>query len=78
MFKELVGPGYGKPKWVEDAEGRVVEGRVRGPNGYLLTAHTTLLIARRIVNGDAKPGFQTPSMAYGADLILEVPGVVRD
>jgi len=44
----------------------------------LLTAHTALLIAKRILNGDLKPGFQTPSMAYGADLILEVPGVVRD
>jgi short subunit dehydrogenase-like uncharacterized protein len=63
---------------VEDAEGRFVEGRVRGPNGYLLTAHTALLIAKRILAGEVKPGFQTPSMAYGADLILEVPGVVRD
>jgi short subunit dehydrogenase-like uncharacterized protein len=63
---------------VEDAEGRFVEGRVLGPNGYLLTAHTALLIVQRILAGNFKPGFQTPSMAYGADLILEVPGVVRD
>jgi short subunit dehydrogenase-like uncharacterized protein len=63
---------------VEDDAGRFVEGRVRGPNGYLLTAHTALLIAKRILAGHVRPGFQTPSMAYGADLILEVPGVVRD
>jgi short subunit dehydrogenase-like uncharacterized protein len=63
---------------VDDADGNFVEGRVRGPNGYLLTAHTALLIAKRILEGNVRPGFQTPSMAYGADLILEVPGVVRD
>lgn len=62
---------------VEDANGNAVEARVRGPNGYLLTAHTALLITKRILSGDFKAGFQTPSLAYGADLILEVPGTVR-
>ena len=63
---------------VEDDAGKFVEGRVRGPNGYMLTAHSALLIAKRILAGNVQPGFRTPSMAYGADLILEVPGVVRD
>jgi short subunit dehydrogenase-like uncharacterized protein len=63
---------------VEDAAGNFVEGRVRGPNGYLLTAHAALLIAKRIITGHVQPGFRTPAMAYGPDLILEVPRVVRD
>lgn len=59
---------------VEDGAGRVVEGRVRGPNGYLLTAHSALIIARRVLSGDSTPGFQTPARRYGSRLILEVPG----
>jgi hypothetical protein len=27
--------------------------------------------------GQATPGFQTPSKAYGADFVLEIPGVER-
>ena len=59
---------------VEDNVGNVVEGRVRGPNGYLLTAHTALNIARRVLNEDFSPGFHTPARLYGSRLILEVPG----
>ncbi len=45
--------------------------------GYTLTAKTSVLIAQKIMSGNYKPGFQTPSMAYGADLILEVSGSKR-
>ncbi len=45
--------------------------------GYSLTAKTSVLIARKILAGKFKPGFQTPSMAYGADLIMEVQGSSR-
>jgi short subunit dehydrogenase-like uncharacterized protein len=62
---------------VTDERGNAVEGRVRGPNGYLLTAHAALLILQRVLNGDVAPGFQTPAGLYGADLILEVPGTTR-
>jgi short subunit dehydrogenase-like uncharacterized protein len=61
----------------EDDRGRSVEGRIRGPNGYLLTAHTALLILKRVLNGDLAPGFQTPALRYGADLILQVAGTSR-
>ncbi|HEX6559554.1 MAG TPA: saccharopine dehydrogenase NADP-binding domain-containing protein [Longimicrobiales bacterium] len=57
--------------------GDFVDARLTGPNGYLLTAHSALLIAQRILRGDFKPGFQTPSLAYGADFVLAVPGVTR-
>ena len=62
---------------VEDADGRSAQARIRGPNGYWLTAHTALLIVQRMLAGDIKPGFNTPSLAYGPDLILKVPGTVR-
>jgi hypothetical protein len=30
-----------------------------------------------VLAGQTSTGFQTPSLAYGADLILEIEGVVR-
>jgi short subunit dehydrogenase-like uncharacterized protein len=62
---------------VEDASGNAEEARVRGPNGYTLTAHSALLILRRVLARDFAPGFQTPALRYGADFILEVPGTTR-
>ncbi|MBA4055119.1 MAG: hypothetical protein C0490_10430 [Marivirga sp.] len=47
------------------------------PNGYTLTAKTSVLIAEKIIQGNFKPGYQTPSMAYGADLILELENTSR-
>jgi len=37
----------------------------------------SLAIAQKICNGEHTPGFQTPSTAYGKDLILELPGAER-
>jgi short subunit dehydrogenase-like uncharacterized protein len=62
---------------VADAAGRTAVSRLRGPEGYTLTALTALAIVAKVLAGQAPPGFQTPSRAYGADLILEIPGVVR-
>jgi short subunit dehydrogenase-like uncharacterized protein len=50
---------------------------LHGPNAYVLTAKTALLIAEKIMAGNLTPGYQTPAMCYGRDLILEVPGVER-
>lgn len=58
---------------VENGNGSV-EARLVTPNGYTLTAKTALLIANKIVKGDFKAGYQTPSSAYCPDLILEVDG----
>lgn len=46
-------------------------------SGYTLTAQTAFLIAEKIIAGNRKTGYQTPSTAYGADLILEIPGTTR-
>jgi short subunit dehydrogenase-like uncharacterized protein len=62
---------------VEDDAGNFAEARLRGPNGYLLTAHTALHILKRVRQGDATPGFQTPARQYGADFILEIAGTSR-
>lgn len=61
----------------EDDAGVAVESRLRTPEGYTLTALTSLLIVRKVLAGEVKPGFQTPSGAYGADLIMEIEGVER-
>ena len=49
--------------------------RMEGPDGYTLTTHSVLIIAKKILQGNSKPGYQTPASVYGEDLILEVPGV---
>ena len=61
-----------------NGKGETVRSRLRTPEGYSLTALTGLAIAKRVAKGDFKPGFQTPSLAYGADLILDFPGVSRE
>jgi short subunit dehydrogenase-like uncharacterized protein len=58
-------------------DGRRAEARLRGPEGYTLTALAAVHLARRALGGDAPPGFQTPSRAYGPDVVLELPGVAR-
>lgn len=52
-----------------DDAGNRIEERMTVPEGYTTTALTALEITRRILAGDLKPGFQTPSMAYGPGLI---------
>jgi short subunit dehydrogenase-like uncharacterized protein len=62
---------------MRDAD-RVVRAKLRTPEGYRCTALTTVEIMKRILNGDYKTGFQTPSLAYGADFILQFDGVERE
>jgi hypothetical protein len=42
-----------------------------------LTVRTALLAVEAVLAGGAKPGFQTPSLAFGKDFVLQVAGVVR-
>ncbi|MEQ9229965.1 MAG: saccharopine dehydrogenase NADP-binding domain-containing protein [Cyclobacteriaceae bacterium] len=48
-----------------------IEKRLVVPNGYTLTADTAVGIAQKVLENNFKSGFQTPSTAYGKDLILE-------
>lgn len=61
-----------------DDEGNKIASRLQGPEGYDFTVLTALKICERIMNGDAQPGFQTPAKAYGAEMVLEIPGVTRE
>jgi short subunit dehydrogenase-like uncharacterized protein len=63
---------------VEDADGRRAVSRLRTPEGYTLTARTSVEAVRRVLAGEAPAGFQTPSRAYGADWILQFDGVERE
>ncbi|MCS6880402.1 MAG: saccharopine dehydrogenase NADP-binding domain-containing protein [Oscillochloridaceae bacterium] len=62
---------------VIDAAGRIAISRLRTPEAYTLTAATAVLIAEKVLAGQAPPGFQTPALAYGPDLIMEIAGVER-
>jgi short subunit dehydrogenase-like uncharacterized protein len=55
---------------------RVVS-RLTCPEGYTLTAMTSLEIVRRTLAGEFQPGFKTPSLAYGADFVTEFDGCLR-
>lgn len=74
--KLLTGKSYlwGKV-WNENGE--QAEARLETVSGYLLTAKTSVLIAEKILNGNFKTGYQTPAMAYGEDLIMEIEGSKR-
>jgi len=62
---------------VTNAAGKTCISTQETPEGYTLTAMTSVAIAQNVLNGNFKAGYQTPSMAYGADFILEMEGCVR-
>lgn len=62
---------------VEDASGRRVVSRLRTPEGYTTTALAALAIVERVLAGEPRPGFQTPSLAFGPDFVLGLEGVTR-
>jgi short subunit dehydrogenase-like uncharacterized protein len=61
----------------DDQSGRAVS-KLRTPEGYTCTSLTTVEIMKRILDSDCKAGFQTPSLAYGADFILQFEHVKRE
>jgi short subunit dehydrogenase-like uncharacterized protein len=63
---------------VEDDAGARRASRLRGPEGYTLTAMSALAAAAHVLAGRHQPGFQTPSRAYGPDFILEIEDVTRE
>lgn len=49
------------------------------PDGYTLTVSTALASVERVLTDSLPPGFTTPALAFGSDLIDSMPGVtVRD
>ncbi len=60
---------------VADADGNEAEATLQTPGGYRLTVLTALESLERVLREEVEPGFQTPSQAFGADFVLEIPGV---
>lgn len=63
---------------VTNARGVGARARLTTSQGYLLTAQTGVEIARRVAAGEFRPGFQTPSLLFGADFILQFQGSARE
>ena len=59
-----------------DAE-RTVVSRLDAPESYALTVQTALAAVAKVLAGGARPGFQTPSLAFGPGFILEIDTVTR-
>lgn len=62
---------------VRNAAGQTYTALLQTPEGYTLTAHSSLIIVKKVMNGELKTGYQTPASVYGENLILEVPGTIR-
>jgi short subunit dehydrogenase-like uncharacterized protein len=63
---------------VVDPTGQRRSARLVTPEAYALTAQTALAAAERVLAGHTRPGFLTPSLAFGADFILAFDGVTRE
>lgn len=62
---------------VRNSAGKEIAALMTTPNGYSLTAQSVLHIIKKVLDGNAPVGFQTPSSAYTYDLVMELPGVTR-
>ncbi len=63
---------------VTDPNGRRAVSKLTTPEGYTCTALTTVEVMKRILNREYETGFQTPSLAYGKDFIMQFDGVKRE
>jgi short subunit dehydrogenase-like uncharacterized protein len=63
---------------VLDPAGQRRVSRLSTPEGYTLTVLSSLAMVEKALAGQATPGFRTPSLAYGPDLVMELPGVTRE
>jgi short subunit dehydrogenase-like uncharacterized protein len=63
---------------VTNAAGKIATVRLSGPEGYTLTTLGTLIIVQKVLAGNFLTGYQTPSGAYGENLVMEIQGVQRE
>ncbi|MEO6252468.1 MAG: saccharopine dehydrogenase NADP-binding domain-containing protein [Ferruginibacter sp.] len=59
---------------VSNGSGKKLNACISCYDGYTLTAHSSLLIAKKILEANFKTGYQTPAGCYGENLVMEVPG----
>ena len=60
-----------------NANGQIVSDHFTCADGYTLTVLSSLIIAKKVLEGNFKTGYQTPAACYGEDLIMEIPGTVK-
>jgi short subunit dehydrogenase-like uncharacterized protein len=60
-----------------DAAGNSVKSYLTTLEGYAFTAESASEIAKRVLEGAAVPGFQTPGGLLGADFVLDIEGSAR-
>lgn len=63
--KERLASRYHAAVEVTDADGTVVHSILDTVNGYTFTAMAAVEASRRVLNGEIKPGFQTPGGLFG-------------
>jgi short subunit dehydrogenase-like uncharacterized protein len=79
-----VPPNRGAAGWAtivaeaEDGCGRCVRSRMHTGDAYWFSALSAVAIVEKILAGELKSGFQTPSSVYGADFALSFDGVRRE
>lgn len=58
-------------------DGRQCRSYLQTKEGYAFTNVSAIEIARRVLAGDYKPGYQTPGGLFGADFVLDIEGSHR-
>ena len=58
---------------VSNAAGEIITAAISCLDGYTLTAHSSLLISQKILEGNYKTGYHTPAGCYGEKLVMELP-----
>lgn len=62
---------------VKNAIGEERIAAIQTSDGYTVTYEACLLITSKILNGEWKPGYQTPASAYGENLVHELSGTKK-
>lgn len=60
-----------------NAKNETVTAHFTCADGYTLTALSSLIIAKKVLEENFNPGYQTPAACYGEELIMEIPGTVK-
>jgi saccharopine dehydrogenase (NAD+, L-lysine-forming) len=60
---------------VRSCKGRMSTATLEIPEGYTFTSTTAVESVRRVLQGIVQPGFSTPSTAFGAEFINDLPEV---
>jgi short subunit dehydrogenase-like uncharacterized protein len=55
-----------------------VQARLQTADGYTFTARAAVALARRVLEREPPPGFQTPSRLAGAGFVLGLEGTIAE